>query len=163
MTIKALFIATAAFAAASSADAGRFVEAGGAPGTSVSITDDGCTASVLFDDARVRGPGDLRERQRLQLPLRIIGASDVAVEARGFASGSAEAAAILATRAGEETLFDSDFGDDPNWSREVEFEGLRGRLWLVLALDAGDDAAEQTELGVDSIDLSIADCGADER
>lgn len=155
-----LAAAAASVLIAGPAAAGRFVEAPGGQGASVTITDDGCTASVLFDDARVRGPEDLRERLRVKLPLRIVGASDVSVETRGFAAGSGEAAAILSTRSGDETLFESDSSDDPNWSQQTSIDSVRGRMWLDLSLDADSDADDQTELSVDSIDLSIENCGA---
>ena len=160
MKTRAILIAALALTA-SGASAGHFVEAGGSAKASVSITEDGCTASVLFDDARVHGPGDPREQQSLLLPLRVVGASDVSVEARGFAAGRAEATAILSTRQGEETLFDSDFADEPNWSSTAQLDEFRGRIWLELTLDA-ETAETDTELGVDSIDLSIADCVKDD-
>ena len=159
MHIKALLVGVSLLSAGS-AEAGRFVEAGGSAGTSVSITEDGCTASVLFDDARVRGPEDARERMRLRLPLRVVGSSDVSIEARGFSAGAADGAAVLASRFGEDTLFESDGSDDPNWSRELALDSFSGRLWLVLSLF--DAEAGQSELAVDTIDLSIADCGADD-
>lgn len=147
------------FVLAPAAHAGRFVETSGSAGATVTITDDGCTASVLFDDARVRWPDEARTSLSLVLPLRIVGSSDVAVEARGFAAGGGAPAALLSTLTDDAYLFEPGDASDDNWSRALTLSDTRGRLRLVMAMDE-DDSGAQSELAVDSIDLSIEDCGA---
>ena len=142
--------------AAAPALAGRFVTTDGSAGVAATVTDDGCTASVLFDDARVRTSGDVRSFLSLVLPLRIIGDSDVAVEARGFAAGGGEPAALLSTLTDDIYLFEPGDAEDDNWSRNETIGSTRGRLRLVMAID---EAEGDNELGVDSIDLSIENCG----
>lgn len=140
------------------AEAGRFVELSKVEGVSVSITDDACTASILLDDARVRWPDDARTTLSIALPLRIVGVSDVSVEARGFVAGGGEPTALLSTLTDDAYLFEPGDAEDDNWSRTLAFGETRGRLRLVMAINE-DASAGQSELAVDSIDLAIENCG----
>ncbi len=121
-------------------------------GATVSVTDDGCTASVLFDEASV---SEARDWYATPIPLMIDGRSTVNVDARGFYTGYADASATVSIEGRERTLYFEE-GDDGNWSRTFALRRASGAFDLSMYL-AG--AYDQSMLVLDSVDLTLDDCG----
>lgn len=120
-------------------------------GVTVTVTDDGCTASVLFDEASV---SDLQKYYDASIPLYLVGQSAVRVDVRGFYEGFEGAAAKLSSNGRPVTFFEGD--ETGNWSRSFYLNRMHDAPRLSLTTDAWYGS---TMLTVDSIDLTVEDCG----
>ncbi|MEQ1929565.1 MAG: hypothetical protein ABL957_03405 [Parvularculaceae bacterium] len=132
------------------------------PGVSVAITDDKCTASVLFDDASLSGVGGGGYALPLAIPLRIVGGPvDVTVDARGFVSSRAQTQAFLAISDQTQQLVDMANGDNVSFMTTGRFNSVRDSGELLLELTMAEpqpDEAQSTLFTMDSLDLTLEQC-----
>ncbi len=171
------FAAGCASIEAPSDRAPHFEKSDAAAGVSVAVTSDGCTASVLFDDAAVSGPQP-RNWER-EIPLKVAGGdSGIAVSgsASGYYSGAGKVTASLGV-SGMTTvrIFDFNGAMEGNWTSDFQAPGryIPGAGFSVLIELRGDAetydldgntvwtklAPADAKLTVDSVDLVIPDCG----
>ncbi len=138
-----------------------FEASGLVQGVRVALTDDRCTASVLFDDATLRGSDD-RLALPLTLPLRIVGGpSDMTVEARGYLSSPEHASAYLTVGGQTEELVEEASADDSSFATASTFSGVADSGALKLDLAMAEPAPQDKDaalFAMDSLDLTLADC-----
>lgn len=164
--------------------ANYFVETSAVEGVSVALTLDGCTASVLFDDATVSGGGGPRVARGFEIPLKVVGVAGnkygvfISGASSGYYSGVVRATAKLSIGAVPTYLFlssDPARAQEGNWKTEFQHPGTKSGASMSLFLELTGDGdgidldgnriwttvpPQEANLTVDTIDLVMANCGA---
>ena len=141
----------------------KFDTIGSIEGVSVSMTDDRCIASVIFDSAALGGDASGPKDRAFTLPLRVVGGpADMTVEARGFVSSTAHSEVALSVNGQRRSLVDVPNADDYDFAAtdKIEDVGDAGVFRVELKMDDQDpDQAAASILALDSLDFTLANCG----